>query len=151
MSVFTDQATVVNTPLPVDGSGVTQPVSAVSLPLPANAAQETGGHLASIDTKLTNPLPVTSVPVTSNISTITQVTSTGVNQTLLAANVNRKKAIAFFNSGIWFVKFGVGASATSFTYNVTSSNFTIEIPLWIGQIDVLCTTSGKVATVTELV
>lgn len=32
----------------VDGSQVTQPVSAASLPLPTNAAQETGGNLASI-------------------------------------------------------------------------------------------------------
>lgn len=151
MSVFTDQAVISNTPLPVDGSGVIQPVSAASLPLPANAATETGGHLASIDSKLTNPLPVTSVPVTSSSATIAQTTSNGSNQTLLAANVNRKKAILFFNSGIWFVKFGAGASSTSFTYNVTSSNFTIEVPIWVGQIDALCTTSGKIATVTELV
>jgi hypothetical protein len=32
----------------VDGSAVTQPVSAASLPLPANAARETGGNLASL-------------------------------------------------------------------------------------------------------
>lgn len=44
----------------VDGSAVTQPVSAASLPLPTNAAQETGGHLASIDTKLTSPLTTNS-------------------------------------------------------------------------------------------
>lgn len=45
-------------PLPVDGSGVTQPVSAASLPLPAgaatSAAQGTGNtSLASIDGKIT--------------------------------------------------------------------------------------------------
>lgn len=49
--------------LRVDGSAVTQPISAASLPLPAGAAtatrQDTGNtSLASIDTKLTNPLPV---------------------------------------------------------------------------------------------
>ena len=32
----------------VDGSQVTQPISAVALPLPANAAKETGGNLSSI-------------------------------------------------------------------------------------------------------
>jgi hypothetical protein len=37
----------------------TQPISAVSLPLPSNAAQEVGGHLDSIDSKLTAPLAVT--------------------------------------------------------------------------------------------
>ena len=36
--------------LKVDGSAVTQPVSAASLPLPSNAAQETGGNLATIAT-----------------------------------------------------------------------------------------------------
>jgi hypothetical protein len=38
--------TVTSTRLLVDGSGVTQPVSVTSLPLPTNAAQETGGNLA---------------------------------------------------------------------------------------------------------
>jgi hypothetical protein len=36
------------TPLKVDGSGVTQPVSASSLPLPTGAAQESGGNLATV-------------------------------------------------------------------------------------------------------
>jgi len=39
--------------LPVDGSGVTQPVSAASLPLPAGAAKESGGNLDTIVTKET--------------------------------------------------------------------------------------------------
>lgn len=39
--------------LKVDGSAVTQPVSAASLPLPLNAAQETGGNLATIVTNTT--------------------------------------------------------------------------------------------------
>jgi hypothetical protein len=34
--------------LKVDGSAVTQPVSATALPLPSNAAQETGGNLATL-------------------------------------------------------------------------------------------------------
>ena len=46
----TTQADVTNGRLNVDGSGVTQPVSAASLPLPSNAAQETGGNLASLVT-----------------------------------------------------------------------------------------------------
>lgn len=36
----------------VDGSAVTQPVSAATLPLPSNAAQETGGNLAAIKADL---------------------------------------------------------------------------------------------------
>jgi len=76
--------TVTATRLLVDGSGVTQPVSAAALPLPSGAStsalQSTGNaSLASIDTKLTAPLAVTgpltdaqlratSVPVTATIS-----------------------------------------------------------------------------------
>ena len=60
-----DKATVtVALALKVDGSAVTQPVSASSLPLPSgaatSAAQTTGNtSLASIDSKLTAPLSVT--------------------------------------------------------------------------------------------
>ena len=52
-------------PVPISGAvtvsnfPAVQPISAASLPLPSNAAQEAGGHLASIDTKLSGPLPVT--------------------------------------------------------------------------------------------
>ncbi len=38
----------------VDGSATTQPVSATSLPLPSNAAIETGGNLATIAAAMTN-------------------------------------------------------------------------------------------------
>jgi hypothetical protein len=46
------------TAVKVDGSGVTQPISAASLPLPSNAAQETGGNLASVKTN-TDKLDIT--------------------------------------------------------------------------------------------
>lgn len=75
---------------PVSGTffQATQPVSAAALPLPANAAQETGGHLASIDTKLTSPLTVNATLQTgsnvigsiSNTSfTATQATGTNLH------------------------------------------------------------------------
>lgn len=44
-----DKFTFSSTRLVVDGSQVTQPVSATALPLPANAAKETGGNLAAIN------------------------------------------------------------------------------------------------------
>lgn len=58
--IIVDQGT---SPWVVDGSGVTQPISAAALPLPAGAstsALQTAGNasLASLDSKLTNPLPV---------------------------------------------------------------------------------------------
>lgn len=75
-----------NTTIAVTGTFFqsTQPVSAASLPLPTNAAVETGGHLASIDTKLTSPLAVTGTffqatqPV-SIASSVNVTQSTGTN------------------------------------------------------------------------
>jgi hypothetical protein len=55
------------TPLPVDPSGVTSPVSAAALPLPANAAQETGGNLAAILAKLISS-PATSANQATEIA-----------------------------------------------------------------------------------
>jgi hypothetical protein len=108
------------------------------------------------DTQLrATPVPVsgtvTTTPVTSNSATVAQVTSTGSNQTILAANSNRKKAILMFETGIWSVKFGATASTTSLTYKVSANNTTIEVDTWTGIIDAICTTAGKLVDVTELV
>lgn len=78
------------TPVPVSGTfyQATQPVSAASLPLPSNAAQETGGNLASIVTN-TGRIPsqgqalaAASLPVVlpaAQISTLTPLSSVGVS------------------------------------------------------------------------
>jgi hypothetical protein len=53
LSSATDSVTIQggnSTAVKTDGSAVTQPISASALPLPANAAIESGGHLAAIDT-----------------------------------------------------------------------------------------------------
>lgn len=123
-----------------------------SLPLPPNAAQETGGHLASIDTKLTNPLPisgtVSTTQLSSSTSTVTAVVVPANTDTvLLAANANRKKAIIFIPAK-GFVKFGIGASASSFTYNATTNSFTLEVTVWTGTINIF--SAGQTVLVTEL-
>lgn len=156
MSVFSTEIDVVNTPLPieggnptavkVDGSAVTQPVSGTV----------TVSNPGLTDSELrATPVPisgsVSTTPLSATASTVTQITSTGSNQMLLAANGSRKKAIFFFSSGIWNVKFGSGASSTSRTYTVSSANTTIEVTIWTGQIDAACTTAGKLVDVTELV
>lgn len=84
----------------------------------------------------------------SNTSTVVQITSNGANQTILAANPARKHAVLFFSTGIWSVKYGAGASSTSFTYQA-ALNTAIEVFVWQGQIDAICTTSGKLVNVTE--
>jgi hypothetical protein len=151
----------------------TQTVSVLNFPADADALAQgstTAGQLGALEmgavttaapvyvTGTTRPLSldtagnlrVATVPTAALTSTVVQIASTSASQVLLAANAARKKAILYFSSGIWFVKLGAGASATSFTYGVTSSNTTIEVTPWAGEIDAICTTSGKLVNVTEV-
>ena len=157
MSAMTQETTIQGTVV-VDGSAVTQPVSGTvnvgNFPATQNVAV-TSSVEVEVKNDAGSPIPVsgsvTTTPVVSSSSTVTQVTSTGANQTLLAANASRKKALIHFTSGIWDVKFGATASATSRTLRVSTSGFILEIDTWTGIIDAICTTTGKFADVTELV
>lgn len=144
-------------PVSVPGSvAVTGPLTDAQLratPVPVSGTVATGGLT---DTQLrATPVPVsgsvTTTPVVAASSTVVQITSNGANQTLLAANANRKKALLFFNSGTWHVKLGATASATSYTLDVSASNYFLEIPTYTGIIDAMCTTSNKLVNVTELI
>lgn len=83
---------------PVDGSGVTQPVSAASLPLPSGAATSSNqttanSSLSSIDGKV--PALVSgAVPVVGSVPlrtpTTTSVASSATSVTILASNANRR-------------------------------------------------------------
>ncbi len=140
MSAFSNEVNVAN--FPVDAGLTDAQLRATAVPV--------SGPLTDAQLRAT-PVPVSTTPATANSSTVTQITSTAANQTLLAANANRKKAILHFTSGTWYVKFGATASATSRTYVVPNTVYDIEITTWVGQIDALCTTSGKLVDVTELV
>ncbi len=160
MSVFSTD-TIIEGVVTVDGSGVTQPVSGSVNVGNFPATQPVSGTVAVSNPGLTDtqlrasPVPisgtVTTTPSVSSTSTITQITSTGANQTLLAANASRKRLILFFSAGMWNVKLGVGASATSRTLLVSTSNYYLEIAGHTGQVDAMCTSSGKLVDVTELV
>ncbi len=146
MSAFSNEVIVNN--FPVDTSLTDAQLRAS--PVPVSGSVTATGPLTDTQLRAT-PVPVSSTPVTSNSSTVAQITSTGANQTLLAANASRKKAILHFTSGVWYVKFGAVASATSRTYVVNNTMFDIEIGTWTGVIDAFCTSSGKLVDVTELV
>ena len=155
MSVFTNDVTVEGgnvTAVKVDGSAVTQPVSGSVSVSNFPATQPVSGTVAA--TQGTSPWvisgSVTANSPTSTTSTVTQITSTGVNQVLLAANAARKQVILTFTSGSWNIKFGTGATATSFTYVASAANTVITDSIWTGEIDAICTTSGKLVNVTEL-
>jgi hypothetical protein len=97
-----------------------------------------------------NGTVTTSAP-SSNTSTITQVVLTAnTNATLLSANPSRKKFIVFIPNSTTYVKYGVTASATSFTWAAITNNATIDDTIWTGEIDIF-STIGQTVTVTELV
>lgn len=111
--------TVTSTRLLVDGSGVTQPISAVSLPLPtgaATAANQTTANasLSSIDTKLTAPLSVAQSGVW-NIANLTNITGsislpagastsalqTSGNASLTSIDSKLTAPLSVAQSGVW--------------------------------------------------
>lgn len=127
--------------LRVDGSAVTQPISAAALPLPAGAStsalQTTGNtSLASIDTKLpaqgqatmAASVPVviasnqTPIPVSIDLSSTATISSLAMSitsQVLLAANANRRGFIIYNDSlGMLFVSFTGTASTTAFSTKI---------------------------------
>ncbi len=140
MSAFSNEVSVNN--FPVDAALTDTQLRATPVPV--------SGPLTDTQLRAT-PVPVSSTPSTSSSSTVTQITSVIGNQTLLAANANRKKAILSFVSGIWYVKLGATASATSRTIFINNTAYYLEIPTWVGIIDAFCTQTGKVVDVTELV
>lgn len=176
MSVHTDDVIISNTPLPIDGNNpnpvtvggsvsVSGSVSVGNFPATQPISGTVTGNQGSPNTPAnswpvevtdgTNVLgtsahPLQTISAVASTSTVIQITSTGSNQVLLASNANRKKAILYFTSGIWSIKLGAGASSTSFTYQSNTANTTIEVTNWNGEIDAICTTSGKLVNVTEL-
>ncbi len=82
----------------VDGSSVTQPISAVSLPLPSGASTE--ATLALIKTKTDN----IDVPISTRINTLGQKTMSASTPVVLASD---QSVIPSSQSGIWTVQQGV--------------------------------------------
>jgi hypothetical protein len=154
MAISSQDVQIDGQPVSVTGSGnftVVQPTgtnlhTVLDATSTTTVTQATGSNLHVVVDSGT----ITTTSPTSSSSTVTQVTSTGANQTILASNAARKKAILFFETGTWYVKFGTTASASSKTYGITSNSTTIEVDLWTGGIDAFCTTAGKLVDVTEL-
>jgi len=104
---------------PVSGTfwQATQPISVAALPLPANAAQETGGNLAGILAKLNASIAV--VQQKPATGAWTEIVATAVATQVWAANANRLGGTIWNNStGIAYVLMGSG---------ITSSHFTVAL------------------------
>lgn len=119
----------------VDGSAVTQPISAASLPLPSNAAQETGGHLASIDAKFS--------PATSPMTAVAQ---SATSVLLLASSASRKSFVIENNSlSMCFIAFGSTAVAASGGYTrrlQPNSAYEPQFGSYTGDISAIWAASG---------
>lgn len=170
MSVFTSDVTVEpgTAELLVNGSAHIQPISgAVSVSnFPATqpvsgtvAVSSISGSVAVTGTLTDAQLRATPVPISGTVSvgagassaTITRVATSAVSATLLAANVNRKKAIIMTETGATqYVAFGSAASATNYTYMLGSTTV-LEVTNWTGSITLARSTGTGNVQVTELV
>ena len=153
MSVFSTDVTVEPgaAPIVVDGSGVTQPVSAVSLPLPGGAATSANqatelASLASIDGKLTAPIATTQGSAAT--ATITRAAVTTAVSTLLAARAARLAVVIFNEAGTLFVKAGAGCSATDYTWRLTA-NTELDISGYTGILTAVKASGASSAQVTD--
>lgn len=169
MSLFSPDVSVDNavvldpsSTVSVSNFPATQPVSGTvsvgnfpaTQPVSIAASVAVTGPLTDTQLRAT-PVPisgtVTTSPVSSSTSTVVQVVvSATTNTTIKAANAGRKQLIIFAPKSTIYVKLGVGASATSFTYVGASANSVLEIDVWQGQVDVFSTVAQTV-NVTELV
>lgn len=128
--------------LRVDGSGVTQPISAAALPLPSGAATsalQTAGNssLSSIDGKLPITLgqktsansfavvissdqsPIAVTNSLSSAAALTSVNNAITSTQLLAANTARRGFILYNDSlAIVFIAFAATASTTAFSVKI---------------------------------
>lgn len=180
MSVFTNEnqvtdgvETLLITPAgaaTVDGSATTQPISAVSLPLPTGAATEAtlatrladATFTARINTlgqkTMANSTPVviasdqSTIPVTfggAAVATVTSVVVSTTVATLSASNAAKTKVIVYNEGGTLFVKLGSGATSASYSYRLTA-NSTLEIEGYYGIVTAIKQTGTTNALVTEV-
>lgn len=103
-----------------------------------------------------NPLPVSGTLVivegTVTTSVVTRVPSSTSNQVLVAANPLRQ-GLYFYNYGTaeQFIKFGTTASTLDFSVRLTGNSFyEVSQPIYVGQIDVISSSTNGAIQVTEL-
>jgi hypothetical protein len=133
--------------VPVDGSGVTQPISAVALPLPTGAASE--ATLADLNTKV----PVQIVPGLLPVDTLgtpgaSRVqTTAGIAATVTLTSTCRRVSM-FATAGTWYSISGT-ATATSH-YIGAGERLDFDVPAGTA-ISVLRETTDGSIRITELV
>ncbi len=134
MQIFTNDVIVEGT---VDATG--SAISVTNFP----ATQPVSGSISVSNFPATQPISGT-VSVGNVVQVITAVASTATLTTtvispntstlVLAANVNRKSAILFIPKATTSIKYGSGASATSFTTLTGAANTTIGVTGYTGDV-----------------
>lgn len=133
------------TPLPVDVQNTT--------PIPVSATFTPSGT-QDVNVVSPNPLPVSgtfTVTQTVAFSNVSRVISSITNQILVAANPLRK-GLLFYNdsTSYQYVKMGILASSIDFTVRLVPQVFyEVAQPIFIGQIDVISSSTSGAIQVTE--
>lgn len=128
----------------VNNFPVTQPVSGTVSVSNFPATQPVSGTVSISGT-------VATTVGGASTATITRVATSASAVTILAANVNRKRAIIVTETGSQnYVAFGSAATATNYTYLLGSAT-TLEISGWLGSISLIRGTGTGNVQVTELV
>lgn len=153
MPLYTSEISVDNTPLPVDGSGVTQPVSGTVAVSNFPATQPVSGPLTDTQLRAT-PVPVsgpltdtqlraTPVPVSGTVavsnfpgssvgSAVVTTVAVGVSAIqLLASRAARVRAVIFNEAGTLYVKAGAAASSSDYTWRLTA-NTELDVTQYYG-------------------
>lgn len=122
----------------IDASG--SAVSVTNFP----ATQPVSGSVSVSNLPATQPVSGT-VSIAGTVSVITAVASTATltitalpastDTLILAANASRKSAILFVPKSGVSIKYGSGASASSFTFLTGAANTTIIVTGYTGQIN----------------
>lgn len=114
----TNKAGVTSNGLAVDGSGVTQPISATSLPLPTGAATSSNqSSEISLLTTIASNTTSSGTPVVTGTVTVIQPTASNLNATVVQTVAGNLLTTAYLNDGS-----GNAISSTSGSLDVDVTN-----------------------------
>jgi hypothetical protein len=152
MSQFSSEVVISNVPLPVDGSGVVQPVSG---PLTDTQLRATpvpvSGPLTDAQLRAT-PVPISgtvSVGAPTTLATVTNVAVGTSVVTLSASNAAKKRVLIYNETGTLFVKLGSGATSASYSSRLTA-NTVLEVVEYAGVITAIKLSGTTPVLVTEI-
>ena len=103
------------------------------------------------DVNIISPIPL-EVIVKAATSTVTRVSSSTTSIVLVAANASREGLLLYNDSSATqTIKFGTTATATDFSIRLTPrATYEMGNPIYVGQIDVISSSTNGAIQVTEL-